>query len=53
MSRELFQPGIFSLDNVEIVIGTSGKRIKADDITKEKILEPNGGHCGQTMKKME
>ena len=34
---------IFSLDNVEIVIGTSGKRIKADDITKEKIYDQNGG----------
>ena len=43
MSRELFRPGFFSLDNVEIVIGTSGKRIKADDITKEKIYDQNGG----------
>ena len=34
---------IFSLDNVEVVIGTSGKRIKADDITKEKIYDQNGG----------
>ena len=39
MSRELFRPGFFLLDNVEIVIGTSGKRIKADDITKEKIYD--------------
>ena len=28
---------------MEIVIGTSGKRIKADDITKEKIYDQNGG----------
>ena len=30
----------------KFVIGTSGKRIKADDITKEKIYDQNGGHCG-------
>ena len=34
---------IYSSDGVEIVIGTSGKKMKADDITREKIYAKNGG----------
>lgn len=34
---------IYSLDDVEIVIGTSGKKMNVDNITKEKIYAKNGG----------
>ena len=39
----MYQPELYSSDGVEIVIGTSGKKMKADDITREKIYAKNGG----------
>lgn len=34
---------IYSLDDVEIVIGSQGKKLAVDDVTKEQIYQKNGG----------
>lgn len=34
---------IYSLDDVEIIIGSQGRQLAADDVTKEQIYEKNGG----------
>ena len=34
---------IYSLDDIEIIIGTQGTRINVDNVTKERIYAENGG----------